>query len=906
MANVLTGDFDIVAEFAVPAANRVLAAMHRDERFPHAMTLRVDDIQPVEASVGAPTILGSIDSFGDATVDHTRIGRPTPLAERFDATNAAHVVRDPVVNIGAMVATEFPIVPSQLQGRAQLQLSAPTIEVPDASGTHVRMRLAVMARYFPDPQTSPLAAFVQGELQITVAVNQVASQVGNVVDIDIKAADVHIHFQPSWSSQPLSAADVAGVNLLIRNALKTSFVPSSTTLPATVTHMQFKTLLGAPVGAPNAIAVLLNLDGASGNAANANNVFLGAGDDFAFAVGRDLIVRTLRPFTDAVLSQPIDPVAVSGSVFGVSLTAQYTVSLNAATVDLQNGQIILTITGRAHTDAWWLPDFQFRVRQLCTLTPTGATAQLVVGTLSLDITSGGIAGWLASLFRGRALDRLRVLRDRALASAHVQDTVRHLLSADEALGGLLTTLLSPPAHGTSAPHGSEFQLAYTSIDIRPAGVVLHGSMAVTDWPLPHVEFTEIPPDGQDVITATQRGPDYSALRSWIPGGTIERYAWSAGGQAQPFLTDEHRFVLMHALPDLADGAPSATSMPGYGPLCLTVTGARLSSSGPVAAQPIQATACGYTSFPVLSGLTMATDGVLPLITLTEAGPRGSLVVTGHTAARVDETGRGVPNLIVHFADQTSADHLDLFAQALRESRRANTATAVLAVLTPDQVARSRYTEGVIYAEAAGGAWEQMFGVATTQRPVTLIVDSNGTVVWRHEGRVDVETLSTALGKLLVSGRTVSRGVQRLTVRIGQPPPNFVFEYAAGRQLAFRKLVGQPAVLVFWKSVARPSVEAVRELQQAAGDAGGQGRVVLAINDGEPTELAKSVAAELGVTATLVTDPERAISRAYGVNIWPTIVYVDPSGVVGEIRYGGLSSDHRYHAALPASLGRSDA
>jgi len=33
MANDLTGNFDVVAEFAVAAANRVLAAMHCSERF---------------------------------------------------------------------------------------------------------------------------------------------------------------------------------------------------------------------------------------------------------------------------------------------------------------------------------------------------------------------------------------------------------------------------------------------------------------------------------------------------------------------------------------------------------------------------------------------------------------------------------------------------------------------------------------------------------------------------------------------------------------------------------------------------------------------------------------------------------------------------------------------------------
>ena len=39
MANDLTGDFDVVAEFRIPAANRVLAAMHRGNRFSETFAL---------------------------------------------------------------------------------------------------------------------------------------------------------------------------------------------------------------------------------------------------------------------------------------------------------------------------------------------------------------------------------------------------------------------------------------------------------------------------------------------------------------------------------------------------------------------------------------------------------------------------------------------------------------------------------------------------------------------------------------------------------------------------------------------------------------------------------------------------------------------------------------------------
>ena len=61
MANQLTGDFDVVAEFGIPAANRLLAAMHRSGRFPHSATLRVDDAAGEVLPALVETLRGELD-----------------------------------------------------------------------------------------------------------------------------------------------------------------------------------------------------------------------------------------------------------------------------------------------------------------------------------------------------------------------------------------------------------------------------------------------------------------------------------------------------------------------------------------------------------------------------------------------------------------------------------------------------------------------------------------------------------------------------------------------------------------------------------------------------------------------------------------------------------------------------
>src|SRR5712692_423769 len=120
MANDLTGDFDVVAEFAIPAVDRVFAAMHRAERFPHSLAIRVDDNPPPGSQVVRPSIAGSVDTFGDATVNHHHIGTPGRWPGQLSPADPLFWALDGVLNTDVVSANDPPVVPSKLQGRAQL------------------------------------------------------------------------------------------------------------------------------------------------------------------------------------------------------------------------------------------------------------------------------------------------------------------------------------------------------------------------------------------------------------------------------------------------------------------------------------------------------------------------------------------------------------------------------------------------------------------------------------------------------------------------------------------------------------------------------------------------------------------------------------------------------------------
>ena len=831
MANDLTGDFDIVAEFAIPAANRVLASMHWSERFPHSLSVRVDDTPPPPGPGGLvgprPTVVASIDAFGDPTTNHRRIGDVDVTFGGGSGPNggpppsSSPSVLDDIVNIGDLNLTvvNIEIVPSNLKGRAQLQLFPPTLTVPDATGTKLTVRIQLMARYTPDANTAPLAEFIHGELQMTAAFNQVAAQSGHVLEIDVKAQDVGISFTPFFSSRALSSSDLAGINLCIRNALRTSFLPSNATLPSSIGRVQFKTLAGSRP----ALAVLLNMGSTTGNPASAHNVFLGANDGFAFAAGVDFVRATFQPTLDNILATPIDPVKFDVDTLVHTFHITYTITLNTATVDLESGLLVLKITGHAHTGTSWMPDFDFTVRQEFSLVADGDTANLVVGDLSFDTSS-----WVVDLFKGAAVGPIRKARDRALAQSHATSVVRQKLSASGNLGSFLDSLLNSP-RDPSTPRPPGFRLAYTNVEIRPAGIILHGTVSVPEFSPAHIEFEEIPSNGLADNTVFS-GPHYSALKTWIPGGTIDRFEWRRLGESQALDIETHKFV-MDPQPVITADTPAAFALGGFHPLCLSIHGTRLSASGPIVAQPVTASACDIQTFPIATGTIVSAASAPPLVAVTHAGPQGTVTIAGHTRPRTDPSGKLTPNLLVHFADDNSIGHLQTLDDAVRKVSRPEAATAILAVMTPDQIKKARFVPTITYAEDQDGAWEKLFGLRVARRPATLLLGQGHKVAWQHEGALDGGKLTDGLRTHLTPRKMPKSGIAPIGARVGQRPPNIVFEIAPGRQITLRKLAGRSAILVFWKSASKVSIDAVRDVLHGPDARGANPAVVLAVRLG---------------------------------------------------------------------------
>src|SRR5271165_1352212 len=265
MPNDLTGDFDIVAEFTLGAANRVLAAMHCGGRLPHSWSLQVDDYTHYHVALpgekGSPVIRSIVDSFGEAVTDPGRTANPSGAGTIIPGSMPINPAVDLPVNTPKSVTAEAPAgasvdspqplragsialtargaaatfggaarsPASHLSGVAQLQMGAPTISLARNSDTAVVVHTPVMARYIADPDPMEIPSLLRGEFQTTVEVQQSSSSAGSFVNVELgsKAGDAHFvpaWVSPGWTSQ---ASQLAAINKAIVNALGSSFEPSN-------------------------------------------------------------------------------------------------------------------------------------------------------------------------------------------------------------------------------------------------------------------------------------------------------------------------------------------------------------------------------------------------------------------------------------------------------------------------------------------------------------------------------------------------------------------------------------------------------------------------------------------------------------------------------------------------------
>jgi peroxiredoxin len=129
---------------------------------------------------------------------------------------------------------------------------------------------------------------------------------------------------------------------------------------------------------------------------------------------------------------------------------------------------------------------------------------------------------------------------------------------------------------------------------------------------------------------------------------------------------------------------------------------------------------------------------------------------------------------------------------------------------------------------------------------------------------------------------------------GSVAPDFELPDIEGEIVRLRDYRGRPVVLNFWATWCAPCRLEMPELQRAQADydaeTGGNGPVVLTINQEEGAEQVGEFFDEVGLTLPALLDSNADVGVAYGAFFLPTTVIIGPDGIVAAVHRGIISRD----------------
>lgn len=191
-----------------------------------------------------------------------------------------------------------------------------------------------------------------------------------------------------------------------------------------------------------------------------------------------------------------------------------------------------------------------------------------------------------------------------------------------------------------------------------------------------------------------------------------------------------------------------------------------------------------------------------------------------------------------------------------------------------------------------GRWSQTLGVRSQGvEPGWALISPRGAVTWRHEGRVNAETLGRALDNSLLESQDASPAAARTgldvgsQVIIGLDPSYFDFIQSKCPPFLLSRGVTSNSIITFVQKIGSSSHAHLRQLSADYGQHGEKAPPVLVIVDHADANEAESLKNELGIDFVMIPDRAGLIADRLSVSTWPTTVTVDEGGTVSEITTG---------------------
>ena len=917
MANPLTGEFDVVAEFSVPAVNRALAAQHQTE------TPEVNYWHSFRTYI--PPTAEPAGSLGTAGI---QVSSPTiTLPEDENASKVTVHFQTMIHFIPNRWGAGRTVLPGadtlalpESEGARHPEVLAPT----ESEGAHHPEILAPIEPLVPtETEAVPtIPEFLHGEVRATVDISKTPSELGNEIKVHLDAGDAEITFTPAEGA-PLTAGQLQRVNQLVRNFMQTGLEPvyTLTDLPEggpeelSIRHWMFKSM---PGGARPAIALLLNLENrrpTEAHRAGVTNIFLGGGDDFAIAISSNFLKDKLEQEVGDGIRQ------IDGQTFTTPWYLgwrTYTVSVREITVELQEGRIVASVGVNAA--AAFAPDYDATLSQAFTLSVESGQVTLAPdGELDIEV-DGAFSGTIRSKIREELPPNL-INQIASEASPMIQSMLGGTSDILEALG---------------IPG---FEVTYTSANIGSDGVIVSGEVQMAEWqPVVATFTTTHKRHSEKGLRYVWGGEEleFNALNSWVPGSAIRQFEWSFGRSRRytQSVKAHHQFILRllvgkisgfrvvsPVIPPVVAPVDTPADSPADSPLTHPDTVGPLVVSrdsnfvGLWAPFRVCLSVSGTRQGIGVSNTTCAIIVPPPAITAEEPGSMlDGLVVPVGEVAHIDlmphreyplRTGGSGMNMVVHFTGSEPASDLRTLRDALAERTKKENMVFVVTVSPPgradelgDLPGDDDTNVGWSQTEDFEGGWAKAFGVK--EMPATYLVNPQGKVVWKQAGKLDAAKLVPVLNEHLVDGGQIRLRRLRLKVWEGRPAPDFLFEHTTDHQIALRKLRKRPVMLNFWKSWSKPCLEELHHLQKLHNQGAKEGLVILAINDGEDPQLSQEVFKRNGFKFKFVADADRRIAQSFGVNCWPTTVSINKKGIIQHVQFGVTPCEEAFETKEPES------
>ncbi len=129
------------------------------------------------------------------------------------------------------------------------------------------------------------------------------------------------------------------------------------------------------------------------------------------------------------------------------------------------------------------------------------------------------------------------------------------------------------------------------------------------------------------------------------------------------------------------------------------------------------------------------------------------------------------------------------------------------------------------------------------------------------------------------------GADAPAARVGALAPDFTLPALEdGRSLRLTDFRGRAVVINFWATWCPPCRVEMPALQQAQLDM--PDVVVLGVNQQESADLVNWFVREQGLDFPIALDVNGEVNRLYRVRALPTTYFVDASGIIRDIVYGG--------------------